>query len=54
MLLKYISYVDTLRTSFDKSLANRTHPHIQALQPGQSSIPHLESPFDFLGHVDST
>ena len=51
MLLKYISYVDTLRTSFDKSLADHAHPHISALQHGQS-IPHLESPFDFLSHVD--
>ncbi len=53
MLLKYISYVDVLRTSFYKSLADHTHFHIPALQPGQSSLPHLESPFDFLSHVDS-
>jgi hypothetical protein len=53
MLLKYISYVDTLRTSFEKSLADCNHPHISARQLGQS-LPHLESPFDFLSHVDST
>jgi hypothetical protein len=51
MLLKYISYVETLRTSFYKSLGDRTHPHIPAPQPGQS-YPHLESPFDFLSHSD--